>query len=139
MTPTDLTPDDAISLSDVVVLGVPSPNYKLDASKLKDGAVVVNVSTFKNLDDSSAEHSSASSPHKKLTYVPLVGRVTVACLERSLLTLYKQYHAPRILLQRGSFLEVAKQRLTPQNLALSVWAALSLYGLLAWAKRRSSC
>ncbi|KAJ8599601.1 hypothetical protein CTAYLR_004662 [Chrysophaeum taylorii] len=87
MSPTNLTPDAAIRSSDVVVLGVPSKNYKLPASLLKPNAVVVNVSTFKNLDDESAVVD--------YTYVPLVGRVTVACLERSLLTLYKQYHARR--------------------------------------------
>jgi len=86
MTTTDVSPLDAVRASDVVVLGVPSKSYKLDANDLKDGAVVINVSTFKNIDDSNCS--------KQFTYVPLVGRVTVACLERSLLTLYNQYHAP---------------------------------------------
>ena len=81
---TDLTPFDAVKLSDVVVLGVPSKAYKLDANHLKDDAIVVNVSSFKNLQDTDT---------KKYTYVSQVGRVTVACLERSLTTLYKQYHS----------------------------------------------
>lgn len=84
MTRTDMIPDDAIQVSDVVVLGVPSKNYKLKGSLLKNGAVVVNVSAFKNLDEDSAVVN--------YTYIPLVGRVTVACLERSLITLFKQYH-----------------------------------------------
>lgn len=83
---TDLTPEAAVGLSDVVVLGVPSKNYKLSSSLLKPGAIVVNVSTFKNLQDQGDVN---------YTYIPLVGRVTVACLERSLLTLYKDYHAPK--------------------------------------------
>lgn len=83
---TQLTPEDAVKISDVVVLGVPSKNYKLSSSLLKDKAVVVNVSTYKNLQDNG---------DKDYTYIPLVGRVTVACLERSLLTLYKDYHVPK--------------------------------------------
>mmetsp|Transcript_2119 Transcript_2119/g.6332 ORF Transcript_2119/g.6332 Transcript_2119/m.6332 type:complete len:352 (+) Transcript_2119:224-1279(+) len=94
MTRTDLKPDEAIRQSDVVVLGVPSASYKLPVSTLKPGAVVVNVSGFKNLGDA----GDCPTPY---TYIPLVGRVTVACLERNLLTLYKQYHVPK-LLYRGS-------------------------------------
>ena len=86
MTRTDVKPADAIKNADVVVLGVPSPQYKLPVSTLKKGAVVVNVSGFKNLGDASATDDA------DYTYIPLVGRVTVACLERNLLTLYKQYH-----------------------------------------------
>lgn len=86
MTRTDVKPADAIKNADVVVLGVPSPQYKLPVSTLKKGAVVVNVSGFKNLGDASATDDA------EYTYIPLVGRVTVACLERNLLTLYKQYH-----------------------------------------------
>ncbi|KAJ1454720.1 hypothetical protein M885DRAFT_565962 [Pelagophyceae sp. CCMP2097] len=92
MTRTKLAPHEAIGVSDVVVLGVPSPHYKLQASQLKAGAVVVNVSGFKNLDDASAD--------KPFSYVPLVGRVTVACLERSLITLYRQFHVPVIRRRR---------------------------------------
>ena len=90
MTPTDLSPEAAIKEADVVVLGVPSPKYKLPVATLKRGAVVVNVSGFKNLDESGATDDD------DYTYVPLVGRVTVACLERALVTLYKQYHVPAL-------------------------------------------
>jgi len=93
MTPTDLKPEDAIKQSDVVVLGVPSPKYKLPVSTLKKGAVVVNVSGFKNLDETNATDAD------EYTYIPLVGRVTVACLERALVTLYRQYHVPKIRLK----------------------------------------
>ena len=54
MTYTDLSPEAAIGQSDVVVLGVPSKHYKLDAAQLKPGAVVINVSAYKNLDDATA-------------------------------------------------------------------------------------
>ena len=102
MTRTDVTPDDAIKAADVVVLGVPSPQYKLPVSTLKKGAVVVNVSGFKNLGDS--QEGDAAD----YTYIPLVGRVTVACLERNLLTLYKQYHVGKISLRYRLAEEVSK-------------------------------
>ena len=49
MTRTDVTPEEAVGKADIVVLGVPSPKYKLPVSQLKPGAIVVNVSGFKNL------------------------------------------------------------------------------------------
>ncbi|KAH8064814.1 methenyltetrahydrofolate cyclohydrolase [Aureococcus anophagefferens] len=95
MAPCKLSPEEAIKASDVVVLGVPSPKYKLKVATLKKGAVVVNVSGFKNLDDSDATDDDV------YTYIPLVGRVTVACLERSLVCLYKQYHVPKLRLKKA--------------------------------------
>ena len=117
MTATHLSPTDAINISDVVVLGVPSKNYKLSASHLKDNAVVINVSAFKNIDD--------DDKTKSYTYVPLVGRVTVACLERSLLTLYKQYHAPTNAVKRtnDNLLLIASTLLPATLLALFVQRA----------------
>jgi len=115
-TPTVLDADAAISRSDVVILGVPSPNYKLAASALKPGAVVVNISSFKNLDENSATAD--------FTHIPLVGRVTVACLELSLLRLYRQYHVPRIMRKRRLAL-----------LAKAARAALPLVVLLFLARR----
>ena len=102
MTRTDVTPDDAIKAADVVVLGVPSPQYKLPVATLKKGAVVVNVSGFKNLGD------AQEGDDADYTYIPLVGRVTVACLERNLLTLYKQYHVGKISLRYRLAEEVSK-------------------------------
>ena len=102
MTRTDVTPDDAIKAADVVVLGVPSPQYKLPVSTLKKGAVVVNVSGFKNLEDAQ-ENDDAD-----YTYIPLINRVTVACLEQNLLTLYKQYHVGKISLRYRLAEEVSK-------------------------------
>ena len=117
MTPCDLSPDAAIKASDVVVLGVPSPKYKLPVATLKRGAVVVNVSGFKNLDDSNAQDDDA------YTYIPLVGRVTVACLERSLLTLYKQYHVPKLRLKKA--------------LAYAPYVLAAVAALLLAAKRKA--
>ena len=62
----------------------------------------MNVSGFKNLGD--AQDGDAAD----YTYIPLVGRVTVACLERNLLTLYKQYHVGKISLRYRLAEEVSK-------------------------------
>jgi len=145
MTKTDATPVEAVGRSDVVVLGVPSKAYKLDADALKDGAVVINVSTFKNLDDSNLKGN------KTYTYVPLVGRVTVACLERSLLTLYKQYHAPSLLSSKASsttasvskLIAKATQALPAEDdgrvakAVLALVAGLAALGAVAVLRRRA--
>ncbi|KAJ3010965.1 hypothetical protein HKX48_007092 [Thoreauomyces humboldtii] len=77
---TKVTLDEALRSSDVVITGVPSPSYKIDTAKLKDGVVAVNFSTAKNFNDDIKSKASI--------YVPSVGKVTVAMLERNLLRLY---------------------------------------------------
>lgn len=121
MTRTDMSPDEAIKASDVVVLGVPSKAYKLDGSLLKKGAVVVNVSAFKNLDDSNAPD---------FTYIPLVGRVTVACLERSLLTLFKQYHSKRTLKLPSFFKQFKEDPVAIKAAAVAALVTATLFALL---------
>jgi len=77
--------EPCVRQSDVVVLGVPSKNYKLDTSLLKPGVIVINVSHFKNVDE------AALAEVENATYVPLVGQVTVAMLERNLLRLVDSF------------------------------------------------
>ena len=48
----------------------------------------MNVASFKNVD----EEALLKIPG--VVYVPLVGKVTVAMLERNLMRLYEQFHAP---------------------------------------------
>lgn len=76
-----LTLPEALKLSDVVVSGVPSPTYKIDASMMKEGVVAINFSTFKNMDDDVKQKASI--------FVPSVGKVTVSMLQRNLLRLYQ--------------------------------------------------
>lgn len=80
---TKVTLEEALNSSDVVIGGVPSKNYKIDSSMLKEGVVAVNFSTFKNFNDDIKEKASI--------YVPSVGKVTVSCLQRNLLRLYDYY------------------------------------------------
>lgn len=74
--------------SSVVVTGVPTKAYRLPTEWIKPNTTVVNVSSFKNVD----EESLLKVPG--VLYVPLVGKVTVAMLERNLVRLYEQFHDP---------------------------------------------
>lgn len=68
-------------MSDVVITGVPSKNYKLGAEKMKDGVIAVNFSTFKNMGPDVEEKSSI--------FVGSVGKVTVGMLQRNLTRLHE--------------------------------------------------
>ncbi|KAF9320089.1 NAD-dependent 5,10-methylenetetrahydrafolate dehydrogenase [Podila horticola] len=78
---TTLKIEDVLPLSDVVITGVPSPAYKVPSNLIRDGAVCINFSTFKNFDGDEIKKKAA-------IYVPAVGKVTVAMLERNLVRLY---------------------------------------------------
>lgn len=82
---TEATPEQAVGQSDAIVTGVPSKDYKLSASWLKEGCAVINVSTFKNVD----EEEVLKVPGVR--YVPMVGKVTVSMLERNLLRLHENF------------------------------------------------
>ena len=75
--------EDIVPKSDVVITGVPSPNYKMPTSLLKEGVVAVNFSSEKNFEESIKERASV--------YVPSVGKVTVTMLQRNLLRLHDYY------------------------------------------------
>jgi len=83
---TSETPESACKKSQVIICGVPSKNYKLDSSWVSPGTVVVNVASFKNVN----EDEILQIPGVK--YVPLVGKVTVAMLQRNLMRLYENFH-----------------------------------------------
>ncbi|KAI9029940.1 hypothetical protein CLU79DRAFT_414798 [Phycomyces nitens] len=76
----DLSVKDVVSQSDVVITGVPTPNYKLPTAYLKDGVIAINFSSFANFEDDVKTRASI--------FVPSVGKVTVAMLERNLLRLH---------------------------------------------------
>jgi len=82
------TVENVVPKADVVILGVPSDKYKMDVSWIKEGAIVINVASFKNIDE---EALLSSVPNVR--YVGQVGKVTVAMLERNLLRLYSNFAA----------------------------------------------
>jgi methylenetetrahydrofolate dehydrogenase (NAD+) len=71
-----------------VVTGVPTKAYRLPTEWIPPNTVVVNVASFKNVD----EESLLKVPG--VVYVPQVGKVTVAMLERNLMRLFEQFHHP---------------------------------------------
>eukprot|EP00123_Amoebidium_parasiticum_P009127 comp19266_c0_seq1/m.22070 comp19266_c0_seq1/g.22070 ORF comp19266_c0_seq1/g.22070 comp19266_c0_seq1/m.22070 type:complete len:352 (-) comp19266_c0_seq1:96-1151(-) len=71
--------DEILAKSDVVITGVPSKEYKVDTSKLKDGVVCINFATSNNFNADLVEKASL--------YVKQPGKVTVTMLQRNLLRL----------------------------------------------------
>lgn len=72
--------EQVLKLSDVVITGVPTESYSLDHKNLKDGVILVNFSTFKNIGEKATDKCSV--------FVPSVGKVTIAMLQRNLIRLY---------------------------------------------------
>ncbi|KAJ9088127.1 Methylenetetrahydrofolate dehydrogenase [NAD(+)] [Entomophthora muscae] len=75
--------EDVLPLSDVVITGVPSPNFKVDTSLLKEGCIAVNFSSAKNFNPDVRDRASL--------YVPSIGKITIMMLERNLLRLHDYY------------------------------------------------
>ena len=87
----DETPESCVRKSSIVVTGVPTKAYRLPTSWIQPNTTVVNVASFKNV----AEDELLKIPG--VVYVPLVGKVTVAMLERNLMRLFEQFHHPDVL------------------------------------------
>jgi len=82
--------DDVLPLSDVVITGVPIPDYRIDTKLLKEGVVAINFSSTKNFDDDILNKASL--------FVPSVGKVTVTMLQRKVIRLrqYQLEHPKKI-------------------------------------------
>lgn len=77
----------ALAESDIIITGVPARDFELvRKDEVKPGAVCVNFSTFKNMEDSVIERARA--------FLPRVGPITVAMLLRNTLRLFENYHRP---------------------------------------------
>jgi len=84
--PKGTTAETALRQADIVILGVPSPNYTLPVSWVKENAVVINVAFYKNVNE---KELLAERPGVR--YLSQVGKITVAMLERNLLRLYENF------------------------------------------------
>ncbi|KAI9171329.1 methylenetetrahydrofolate dehydrogenase (NAD+) [Paramyrothecium foliicola] len=71
---------DCLPLSDVVIGGVPVESYKVPTELIRDGAVCINFSSYKNFDGPAIKEKAS-------IYVPSVGKVTIAVLLRNLVRL----------------------------------------------------
>ena len=78
---TDQTIEQVLPVSDVVITGVPSKDYKVPTNLLKPGVVAINFSSEKNYDESIKDVASC--------LVNSVGKATVTMLQRNLLRLRK--------------------------------------------------
>ena len=68
---------DCLPLSDVVIGGVPVESFKVPTELIRDGAVCINFSSYKNFDGPAIKEKAS-------IYVPSVGKVTIAVLLRNL-------------------------------------------------------
>lgn len=95
----------SILQSCIVVTGVPTKSYRLPTEWIQPNTIVVNVASYKNVD----EESLLKVPG--VIYVPQVGKVTVAMLERNLMRLFDQFHHPDLIYRRHKLLveEEAKE------------------------------
>ena len=78
---TNKTYEEACMLSDVIILGVPDPNYKLDTKYIKENTIVINVSSFKNVDEEELIKI------RGVKYISSIGKITIAMLQYNLLSL----------------------------------------------------
>ena len=69
--------EQALPLSDVVIGGVPAESYKVPTELIRDGAVCINFSSFRNFDGPAVKEKAS-------IYVPSIGKVTIAVLLRNL-------------------------------------------------------
>lgn len=68
---------DVLPLSDVVIGGVPVESFKVPIDLIRDGAVCVNFSSYRNFDGPAVKEKAS-------IYVPSIGKVTIAVLLRNL-------------------------------------------------------
>ncbi|GAA5846844.1 hypothetical protein JCM9279_004463 [Rhodotorula babjevae] len=80
----ELSFEECLAASDVVIGGVPSKSYKIPTVHLKEGVIAVNFSESKNFEDDIKEKASL--------YCPGIGKATIVLLQRNLLRL-REYQA----------------------------------------------
>mmetsp|Transcript_10789 Transcript_10789/g.26090 ORF Transcript_10789/g.26090 Transcript_10789/m.26090 type:complete len:138 (-) Transcript_10789:344-757(-) len=110
--------------SSIVVTGVPTKAYRMPTEWIQPNTTVVNVASFKNVD----EESLLKVPG--VVYVPMVGKVTVAMLERNLMRLYEQFHSPESKAIQNN------QKTSQWNLGLHLYTAAAVTLLLALQLKR---
>lgn len=80
------TMEECVRQSSAVITGVPSHSFRVPTAWVSENATLINVATESNFE----EEEVAELPN--VTYVPHVGRVTVAALEHNLCLLHQNYH-----------------------------------------------
>lgn len=83
---TDINRDQALAKSHIVVSGVPSASFKIPTSALQEGVIAINFAPTCNFEKEAVSERG--------TLVPAIGKVTIAMLQRNLLRLHGNFHAP---------------------------------------------
>ena len=79
-----MTLPECLSESNILVTGVPHEDFQIPVSDIPQHTTVVNVSEFPNVNEEELIHRT------DITYIPQVGKVTVAILEENLILLHGQ-------------------------------------------------
>lgn len=77
--PCQMTLQECIAASDIVISGVPAASFKIETDWIKPGTVTVNFSSEKNFEKDVRTRAS--------THLPAIGKTTIAMLQRNLLRL----------------------------------------------------
>ena len=80
--------------SSIVITGVPAKSYRLPTEWIQPNTIVVNVASYKNVDEATLLQIPG------VIYIPQVGKVTVAMLERNVIRLFDQFHHPNVVCTR---------------------------------------
>jgi len=87
----EVTLEGCVRQSSVVVTAVPSSSFQIPVDWIQKDSTVINVAREKNIDEDALR--AVDTPG--ITYIPQVGQVTVALLEKNLVLLHRRYHAPK--------------------------------------------
>ena len=79
---------ECIQKSSIIVSGVPSHTFQVPTEWIQKYTTVINVAAETNFDE-----DTICNEERCITYVPHVGRVTVAALEYNLMSLHQNYHS----------------------------------------------
>ncbi|KAI9471900.1 MAG: hypothetical protein EXX96DRAFT_602526 [Benjaminiella poitrasii] len=77
---TRLKCEEVLPISDIIITGVPNSRFKVPTSLLKPGLIAIIFSSFANFEGDLKTKASY--------FVPSIGKVTIAMLERNLLRLF---------------------------------------------------
>jgi len=85
-----------VGMSSVIVSGVPASAsfFGVPTEWIPENATAINVAAGRsNFDEGTLLYGDDASRHRGVTYIPHVGRVTVAALEYNLMRLHKKYNS----------------------------------------------
>ena len=78
--------ENIIGKSDIIITGVPSKKFRLNTDYISPNTFIINFSGYKNIDEEKLKNI------EDIKYVPSIGGMTIAMLERNLLRLYENFY-----------------------------------------------